>query len=52
MQTYLNFKALWDFDTQNRASGMSAWFTLSFSPPPPSQEKQSQPILTKSLPRN
>jgi hypothetical protein len=51
-QTYLNFKALWDFDTQNRASGMSAWFTLSFSPSPPSQESSSHPILTKSPPHN
>jgi hypothetical protein len=48
VRTYLNFKALWDFDTQNRASGMSAWFTLSFSPSPPSQESSSHPILTKS----
>jgi hypothetical protein len=52
VQTYLNFKALWDFDTQNRASGMSAWFTLSFSPSPPSQESSSHPILTKSPPHN
>jgi hypothetical protein len=35
IQTYLQFKAYWDFDTQNRASGMSAWVTLSFSPSPP-----------------
>jgi hypothetical protein len=52
VQTYLNFKALWDFETQNRASGMSAWFTLSFSPSPPSQESSSHPILTKSPPHN
>ena len=30
--TYLNFKAYWDVDTQNRASGWSAWVTLAFSP--------------------
>ena len=52
VQTYLNFKALWDFDAQNRASGMSAWFTLSFSPSPPSLESSSHPILTKSPPHN
>ena len=52
VQTYLNFKALWDFDAQNRASGMSAWFTLSFSPSPPSHESSSHPILTKSPPHN
>lgn len=52
VQTYINLKAYWDVDTQNRASGMSAWFTLSFSPPPPSPEKKSQPILTKSPTRN
>ena len=53
VQTYLNFKTLWDFDTQNRASGMSAWFTLSFSPSPPTQqEKTPPPILTKSPAHN
>ena len=52
MQTYLNFKAYWDFDTQNRASGMSAWVTLAFSPNPSAQESASPPILTKSLPHN
>jgi hypothetical protein len=53
VQTYLNVKALWDFDTQNRASGMSAWFTLSFSPSPPSShDSSSHPILTKSTSHN
>ena len=52
-QTYLNFKAYWDIDTQNRASGASAWVTLSFSPSPPSSSSSSSqssapPILTKS----
>jgi hypothetical protein len=47
-QTYLNFKAYWDFDTQDRASGMSAWVTLSFSPSPPSHESAPPPILTKT----
>ena len=53
-QTYLNFKAYWDLDTQNRPSGMSAWFTLSFSPSPPASEKEKAPppILTKSPSRN
>jgi hypothetical protein len=52
MQTYLNFKALWDVDTQNRASGASAWVTLSFSPSPPTHESEAPPILTKSAPHN
>ena len=52
MQTYLNFKAYWDVDTQNWASGMSAWVTLAFSPNPPAQESAPPPILTKSLPHN
>ena len=37
-QTYLNVKAYWDVDTQDRASGASAWVTLAFSPNPPSAE--------------
>jgi hypothetical protein len=53
VETYINLKAYWDVDTQNRASGMSAWFTLSFSPSPPSSHDSSPPpILTKSAPRN
>jgi hypothetical protein len=51
-ETYLNFKAYWDFDTQNRASGMSAWVTLAFSPSPPAHESAPPPILTKSAPHN
>jgi hypothetical protein len=53
-QTYLNFKAYWDIDTQNRASGASAWITLAFSPMPPSSSSQSStaPIVTKSPPHN
>lgn len=51
-QTYLHFKAYWDFDTQNRASGMSAWVTLSFSPSPPTHESAPPPILTKSAPHS
>jgi hypothetical protein len=49
-QTYLNFKAYWDIDTQNRASGASAWITLAFSPMPPSSSSKSStaPIVTKS----
>ncbi|MGA9008532.1 MAG: transporter [Xanthobacteraceae bacterium] len=47
-QTYLNFKAYWDFDTQNRASGMSSWVTLSFSPALPSAESSPPPMLTKA----
>ena len=55
IETYLNFKAYWDFDTQNRASGMSAWFELSFSPSPPSSsshDSSTHPILTKSASHN
>jgi hypothetical protein len=52
VMTYMNVKAYWDVDTQNRASGMSAWFTLSFSPAPPASEKTPPPILTKSPPHN
>lgn len=53
-QTYLNFKAYWDIDTQNRASGASAWITLAFSPMPPSPASQSSPppISTKSPAHN
>jgi hypothetical protein len=53
-QTYLNFKAYWDIDTQNRASGASALITLAFSPMPPSSPSQSStaPIVTKSPPHN
>ncbi|HEX4409663.1 MAG TPA: transporter [Xanthobacteraceae bacterium] len=47
-QTYLNVKAYWDVDTQDRASGASAWVTLAFSPNPPSAEKPSPPMITKS----
>ena len=52
MQTYLNFKAYWDFDTQDRASGMSAWVTLAFSPNPPAHESAPPSIVTKSAPHN
>jgi hypothetical protein len=52
VQTYINLKAYWDVDTQNRASGMSAWFTLSFSPSPPAKESAQRPILTKAAPHN
>lgn len=45
--TYLNLKAYWDFDTQNRASGASAWITLAFSPNPPAAEKAPPPTVTK-----
>jgi hypothetical protein len=46
-QTYLNFKAYWDFDTQDRASGMSALVTLSFSPAAPAPAASPRPIITK-----
>jgi len=52
MQTYLNFKAYWDFDTQDRASGMSAWVTLAFSPNPPAHDSTPPSMLTKAPPHN
>jgi hypothetical protein len=38
MQGYVNLKAYWDYDTENRAHGYSAWLTLAFSPKPPAAE--------------
>jgi hypothetical protein len=41
LQGYVNLKAYWEFDAQDRPSGWNAWVTLSFSPsaaasaPPP-----------------
>lgn len=52
MLTYLNFKAYWDVDTRDRASGMSAWVTLSFSPSPPAQAASPAPMITKAPPRS
>jgi hypothetical protein len=49
-QTYLNVKGYWDLDTQNRASGASAWVTLAFSPNPPPHESASPAIVTKTAP--
>lgn len=49
VQTYLNVKAYWDLDTQDRASGASAWVTLSFSPSPPSQENETSPMAAKAV---
>ena len=49
-QTYVNVKAYWDVDTQNRASGASAWLTIAFSPNAPSAESPSMP--TKALPHH
>jgi hypothetical protein len=46
--TYLTFKAYWDVDTQDRASGWSAWVTLAFSPSPPQSEKAPPAIVTKA----
>ena len=48
--TYLNVKAYWDVDTQNRASGWSTWVTVAFSPKAPVPESAPPPILTKSAP--
>jgi len=49
-QTYLNVKGYWDIDTQNRASGASAWVTLAFSPKPPAQESASASSTKKTAP--
>ena len=49
-QTYLNVKAYWDVDTQNRASGASAWVTLAFSPNPPTPERPAASMATKAPP--
>jgi hypothetical protein len=47
MQGYLNLKAYWDVDTQNHASGYSAWVTLAFSPKPPEASEKPRRMLTK-----
>jgi hypothetical protein len=47
MQGYLNFKGYWDFDTENRASGATAWVTLAFSPKPPPAPESARPLVTK-----
>jgi hypothetical protein len=50
MQGYLNLKAYWDYDTQNRAHGYTAWVTLAFSPKPPAAEAPPS-MVTKAPPR-
>jgi hypothetical protein len=50
MQGYLNLKAYWDYDTQNRAHGHTAWVTLAFSPKAPTAEAPPS-MVTKALPR-
>jgi len=47
IQTYLNFKAYWEFDADNRPSGWNAWVTLAFSPSPPQPASAPPPIITK-----
>jgi hypothetical protein len=47
VQTYLNFKAYWEFDAENRPSGWNAWVTLAFSPSAPTPPPPSHPIITK-----
>jgi Putative MetA-pathway of phenol degradation len=47
VQAYLNLKAYWEFDADNRPSGFNTWATLSFSPsagPPPAA---SHPVIAK-----
>ncbi len=48
VQTYLNFKAYWEFDAENRPSGWNAWVTLAFSPSPPAPASAPPPIITKT----
>jgi hypothetical protein len=50
MQGYLNLKSYWEFDAERRASGWNTWVTFAISPAaPPSSEKVSKPMRTKSL---
>jgi hypothetical protein len=50
MQGYLNLKSYWEFDAERRASGWNTWVTFAISPAaPPSSEKVSKPMHTKSL---
>jgi hypothetical protein len=51
MQGYFNFKAYWDYDTENCAHRYTAWVTLAFSPKPPATEA-SRPIAIKAPPHN
>jgi len=48
VQTYLNFKAYWEFDAENRPSGWNAWVTLAFSPSAPAPESAPPSIITKT----
>jgi hypothetical protein len=50
-QTYVNVEAYWDIDTQNRASGASAWLAIAFSPNAPSTAA-SPSMVTKAPPHN
>ena len=50
MQGYLNLKAYWDYDTENRAHGYTAWVTLAFSPKAPAA-KAPPSVVTKAPPR-
>ena len=45
LQGYLNLKAYWEFDAQNRAEGWNTWLTFSISPAAP--EAPSRPKPTK-----
>jgi len=51
MQGYVNLKAYWDYDIQNRAHGYTAWVTLAFSPKPPASEAPRS-MITKAPPYN
>jgi hypothetical protein len=50
MQGYFNLKTYWDYDTENRAHGYTAWVTLAFTPKAPTAEPPPS-MLTKAPPR-
>jgi hypothetical protein len=45
MQAYINLKAYWEFDAQNRPSGWNTWLTVSLSPAAPTAPRSA--MLTK-----
>jgi hypothetical protein len=51
LQGYLNLKAYWDYETENRAHGYTVWLTLAFSPKAPSDPSRPS-MVTKTPPRD
>jgi hypothetical protein len=47
VQAYINVKAYFEFDAQNRPSGWNAWVTLSLSPSAPAPTNPRSAMLTK-----